>query len=417
MNVGETVNERTNESELNRGGAMKKVVTGNYAAAYSTILADVDFIAAYPITPQTFIVEYASEFINDGLLKAEFVRMESEHSAMSACISASATGVRTYTATASQGLALMHEVLFAAGSMHLPIVMPVVNRTVAGPIGIWAEFNDTMPQRDTGWMQMYCEDNQEVLDMCLQMYRIAENRKVLLPGMIGLDAFILSHTVEPVDFPDIEDVRRFLPAYRPTHAVLDPDNPMAIGTFSPPQYIQEVRNQTDDSMNNAREVIKEVTKEYAMMFGRDYHGLVEEYRCDDADVALVTMGTVTGTAREVVDAMRAEGKKVGLVKMRWFRPYPIREMRSIAQRVKALGIYDRAMSFGSGGPAFIEAKFALYGHADIPVVDFLAGLGGRDVTAMDIRLMYEKLLKAAEAGGGRGTEKDIIWIGTRGVTP
>jgi pyruvate/2-oxoacid:ferredoxin oxidoreductase alpha subunit len=393
--------------------AEKRVVTGNYAAAYGALLSRVDLIAAYPITPQTFIVEHASEFVNNGMLDSEFMRAESEHSAMSACVAAAATGVRTFTATASQGLALMHEVLFIAGSAHLPIVMPVVNRTVAGPIGIWAEHNDTMPQRDTGWLQCYIESNQEVLDMVIQAYKICEDKRVLLPMMVNLDAFILSHTVEPVEFPDIEDVDKFLPKYKPEHARLWPEDPMIIGSFSPPEYIQEVRYQTDESMNNSREVIKEVNSDFAKMFGRDYHGMIEEYKTDDADAILITLGTVTSTARPIVDEYREKGKKVGLVKLRFFRPYPTELIRKIAEKTKAIGVYDRAISFGTGGPSWIDARCALYGYS-LPVINFLAGLGGRDVMANDVRLMFDKILEAAKEGKAK---KDVVWIGTRGVTP
>jgi pyruvate/2-oxoacid:ferredoxin oxidoreductase alpha subunit len=390
-----------------------RIVTGNYAAAYGALLSKVDLIAAYPITPQTFIVEHASEFVNNGMLDAEFMRVESEHSAMSACVAAAATGVRTFTATASQGLALMHEVLFIAGSAHLPIVMPVVNRTVAGPIGIWAEHNDTMPQRDTGWLQCYIESNQEVLDMVIQAYKICEDKRVLLPMMVNLDAFILSHTVEPVEFPDQELVDKFLPKYKPEHARLWPEDPMIIGSFSPPEYIQEIRYQTDESMNNAREVIDEVNSDFANMFGRDYHGMIEEYKTDDADAILITLGTVTSTARPIVDEYRDRGKKVGLVKLRFFRPYPTDLIRKIAEKTKAIGVYDRAISFGTGGPSWIDARCALYGYS-LPVINFLAGLGGRDVMSNDVRLMFDRTLEAAKEGKAK---KDVLWIGTRGVIP
>jgi pyruvate ferredoxin oxidoreductase alpha subunit len=380
----------------------RRIVTGNYAAAYGALLSKVDLIAAYPITPQTFIVEHASEFVNNGMLDAEFMRVESEHSAMSACVAAAATGVRTFTATASQGLALMHEVLFIAGSAHLPIVMPVVNRTVAGPIGIWAEHNDTMPQRDTGWLQCYIESNQEVLDMVIQAYKICEDKRVLLPMMVNLDAFILSHTVEPVEFPDQELVDKFLPKYKPEHARLWPEDPMIIGSFSPPEYIQEIRYQTDESMNNAREVIDEVNSDFANMFGTDY-----------ADAILITLGTVTSTARPIVDEYRDRGKKVGLVKLRFFRPYPTDLIRKIAEKTKAIGVYDRAISFGTGGPSWIDARCALYGYS-LPVINFLAGLGGRDVMSNDVRLMFDRTLEAAKEGKAK---KDVLWIGTRGVIP
>jgi len=390
--------------------AKKMVVTGDYAAAYGALLCDVDVVAAYPITPQTIIVEEFSTFVNDGITDAEFIMVESEHSAMSACIAAQAAGARTFTATSSQGLALMHEMLSVASALRLPIVMPVVNRTVAAPIGIWCEYNDTMPQRDSGWLQMSCEDNQEVLDMIIMAYKMGEHKDVLLPVMPALDAFILSHTVEPVDAPSSDEVLDFISHYKP-HAVLDPDNPMAIGTFTPPEYIQELRYQHNVAMNNARKVIKDVTREFAQKFGRDYHGLIEAYKCDDAEVILITMGTVTGTARDIVDEMRAHGKKVGLIKLRFYRPFPIEEIRKIAENVDAIGVYDRSISYGTGGPMFIETKNALYGM-EKPVLNFLAGLGGRDVVKGDVEKMFEILLKAKEGEA----KEEIYWINTRGVS-
>ncbi|MFQ5911453.1 MAG: pyruvate ferredoxin oxidoreductase [Thermoplasmata archaeon] len=392
----------------------RRVITGNYAAAYGSLLSRAEVIAAYPITPQTFIVEHISEFINDGLLDAEYMPVESEHSAMSACVAASATGVRAFTATSSQGLALMHEVLYVAGGLHLPIVMPVVNRTLASPIGIWCEHNDTMAERDSGWMQCYVENNQEVLDMVIQAYKVAESSKVLLPAMVNLDAFILSHTVEPVEFPDQKDVDEFLPRYDPKHAYLRSEDPMVIGSFSPPEYIQEFRYQTEESFQNAKEAIKEVNDDFARKFGRDYGGAVEEYRMDDAEAALITLGTVSSTARDVVDEYRELGKNVGLVKMRWFRPYPTEIIRDIASRVKALGVFDRAISFGSGGPNYMDTRNALYGHSTIPVMGFLAGLGGRDVMVDDIKLMFDRTIEAANRGSA---DKEVTWIGTRGMRP
>jgi pyruvate/2-oxoacid:ferredoxin oxidoreductase alpha subunit len=231
--------------------------------------------------------------------------------------------------------------------------------------------------------------------------------------MVNLDAFILSHTVEPVEFPDIEDVDKFLPKYKPEHARLWPEDPMIIGSFSPPEYIQEIRYQTDESMNNSRKVIEEVNSDFAKAFGRDYHGMIEEYQTDDADAILITLGTVTSTARPIVDEYRAAGKKVGLVKLRFFRPYPTELIRKIAEKTKAIGVYDRAMSFGTGGPSWIDTRCALYGY-NIPVINFLAGLGGRDVMASDVRLMFDRTLEAAKEGK---TKKDVVWIGTRGVEP
>ncbi|MCD6222240.1 MAG: pyruvate ferredoxin oxidoreductase [Thermoplasmata archaeon] len=383
------------------------VVTGDYAAAYGALLANVEVVAAYPITPQTLIVEDFARFVDDGITDAEFIMVESEHSAMSAVIASEAAGARSFTATSSQGLALMHEMLPIASGLHLPIVMPVVNRTVAAPIGIWCEYNDMLPQRDSGWIIGSIEDNQEVLDMVIMGYKIAEHHDVLLPLMFGLDAFILSHTVEPVEAPSSDEVADFLPPYKPV-AVLDPENPMAIGTFTPPEYIQEERYQTHRCMLNAKKVIQEVTKEFASKFGRDYHGLIEQYRMDDAEYALISMGTVTGTAREVVDELRNHGIKAGLIKLRFIRPFPDEELRSIVENgnLKALGVYDRAISYGVAGPVYIETRNALYGF-DLPLYNFLAGIGGRDVVINDVRKMYDAMIK--------GKEKKIVWINTRGV--
>ncbi len=387
--------------------AKKMVVTGDYAAAYGALLAGVEVVAAYPITPQTLIVEDFARFVDDGITDAEFIMVESEHSAMSAVIASEAAGARSFTATSSQGLALMHEMLPIASGLHLPIVMPVVNRTVAAPIGIWCEYNDMLPQRDSGWIIGSIEDNQEVLDMVIMGYKIAEHHDVLLPLMFGLDAFILSHTVEPVEAPSSDEVADFLPPYKPV-AVLDPENPMAIGTFTPPEYIQEERYQTHRCMLNAKKVIQDVTKEFASKFGRDYHGLIEQYRMDDAEYALISMGTVTGTAREVVDELRNQGIKAGLIKLRFIRPFPDEELRSIVENgnLKALGVYDRSVSYGVAGPVYIEVRNALYGF-DLPLYNFLAGIGGRDVVINDVRKMYDAMIK--------GKEKKIVWINTRGV--
>ncbi|HEY4704806.1 MAG TPA: pyruvate ferredoxin oxidoreductase [Thermoplasmata archaeon] len=397
-----------------RGAGGRRMVTGDFAAAWGAKVSRPQVIAAYPITPQTMIIEHLSEFLASGELDAEMMRVESEHSALSAVIAAEATGVRTYTATSSQGLALMHEPLFIAPPMHLPIVMSIVNRTVAAPLGIWVEHNDTMPQRDTGWMQAYVEDAQEALDMVLQGYRIAEHPEIELPIMIGMDAFLVSHTIESVDLPDQEAADRFLPPFEPLHVYLDPDRPLVLGAASPPEYIQEVRWETDARMRRASEVLEDVDKEFGKAFGRSYGGAFETYRLEDADVGLVTLGTVTSTARDVVDRLRAAGEKVGLLKLRFFRPFPERALREATSHLKALGVYDRAVSYGVGGPTYIEVRNALYESADIPVVGFLAGLGGRDVKPEDVEVMFKKTGEAA--GKGRGAS-GVHWIGTRGVSP
>jgi pyruvate ferredoxin oxidoreductase alpha subunit len=392
----------------------RRMVTGDYAAAWGAMVSRPQVVAAYPITPQTMIIEHLAEFLASGKLDAEMMRVESEHSAMAAVIAAEATGVRTYTATSSQGLALMHEPLFISPPMHLPIVMSVVNRTVAAPLGIWVEHNDTMPQRDTGWMQVYVEDAQEALDMILQGYRTAEHPEVELPMMIGMDAFLVSHTIESVDLIGQEPADQFLPAYKPVHAYLDPERPLVLGAAAPPEYIQESRWETDFRMRRASEVIEETDRLFGRAFGRTYGGGFETYRLEDADVALMTLGTVTSTAREVVDRLRAQGERVGLIKLRVFRPFPTERLQEATAHLKALGVYDRAVSYGVGGPSYIETRNALYDTTTMPILGFLAGLGGRDVTPQDVELMFKKTLGAI----GRGRRASgVHWIGTRGVSP
>lgn len=390
---------------------VKKVVTGNYAAAYGSMRARVKCVAAYPITPQTFIVEHISEFVNNGEMDCEYVEVESEHSAMSTCISASATGVRTFTATASQGLALMHELLPIASGMRLPVVMAVVNRAIAAPINIWVEHNDIMPERDSGWIQVFCDNNQEVQDMVMQAFRIAEDKRVALPMTVGLDAFILSHTVEPVDLMEQEDADKFLPKYVPPGPIIDPEDPNVVGVFTPPEYMMECRWNQDKAMREASKVIEEVNAAFAKQFGRNHGGMIDPYMVDDAEVVLITLGTASSTAHEVVDDMRKEGKKVGLIKLRFWRPYPTSQLRKIAEKVKAVGVFDRAVSYGVAGPSFIEFRNAAYG-LNAPTMNFIGGLGGRDVSLADIRFMYERLLEAAKTGKVR---REITWMGTRGV--
>jgi pyruvate/2-oxoacid:ferredoxin oxidoreductase alpha subunit len=389
----------------------KKIVTGNYAAAYGAMRARVKTVAAYPITPQTFIVEHISEFINNGEMECAYMEVESEHTAMSACVSASAAGVRTFTATSSQGLALMHEILPIASGLRLPVVMAVVNRAIAAPINIWVEHNDIMPERDSGWLQVFCDNNQEVHDMVLQAFRIAEDKRVALPMTVGLDAFILSHTVEPVDLCDQEAADKFIPKYAPPSPILDTADPRGIGVFVPPEYMMEVRWNTDKAMRDAPKVIEEVNAAFARQFGRNHGGMIDPYMVDDAEAVLVTMGTVSSTAHEVVDELRAQGKKVGLVKLRFWRPYPTEQMRKIAQKVRAVGVFDRAVSYGVAGPSFIEFRNAAYGLS-VPTMNFIGGLGGRDVSSPDVRFMYERLLEAAKTGKAR---REVTWLGTRGV--
>jgi pyruvate ferredoxin oxidoreductase alpha subunit len=387
---------------------MKKVITGDHAVAIGAKLSRVEVIPSFPITPQTLIIEHIADFVNDGELDAKFLTMESEHSVMSAAAAAEAAGARVFTATSSQGLAFMHEMLYSTAPMRLPVVMANASRTLAGPPGIWCEYNDSMGARDSGWLQVYVEDNQEALDMIIQSFRIAEDKRVLLPLMPCLDGFVLTHTVEPVQVPSQEEVDSFLPPYTPD-IILDPARPAMIGTFMPAEYIMELRRQTMGAVDTSKDVIKEINDEFAEAFGRNYGGLIDSYRMDDAEVALVTMGTVTSTSREVVDELREEGKKVGIVKLRFYRPFPSEELKEALSRVIAVGVFDRSISYHGGGPVFNEICAALYGMT-IPVIDHLAGIGGRDVTAIQIRKMFELTEKA---GKGDAINK-IIWHNTRG---
>lgn len=391
---------------------MRRVVGSNYATAHAIMRARVEVVAAYPITPQTQMVEHIAKFINDGKMDCEYIKVESEHSAIAAVIAAQAAGVRCFTSTASQGLALMHELLFSAGGLRLPIVMGVVNRSVGATAGIWVEYNDSMPQRDCGWMQMYVETNQEVHDMILQAYRIAEDKRVLLPIMICSDGFILSHTVEPVELAEQDEVDAFLPYYDAGHSFLDPASPIGSGIVTPREYRQEAAYQMHRAMGDAKNVIEKVNADFASKFGRDHHGLIETEFMDDADVAFLTLGTVTSTARGVVRELREKDVKVGLVKVRAFRPYPAENIAKVCQDVKAVGVFDRSVSFGASGPHYLEVRNALYG-SDLPVIDFIGGLGGRDVTEADVRSVYHVLLQTAQTGKAK---RNVEWIHTRGVT-
>ena len=387
---------------------MKKVITGDHAIAIGAKLSRVEVVPAFPITPQTLIIEHIADFVNDGEMDAKFLTMESEHSVMSAAAAAEAAGARVFTATSSQGLAFMHEMLYATAPLRLPIVMANASRTLGGPPGIWCEYNDSMGARDSGWLQVYVEDNQEALDMVIQSYRIAEDKRVLLPVMPCLDGFVLTHTVEPVEIPEQDNVDSFLPPYAPD-IILDPARPAMIGTFMPAEYIMEMRRQTMGAVVSAKNVIQEINDEFADVFGRNYGGMIDTYRMDDAEVAMITMGTVTSTSRQVVDELRNDGEKVGLVKLRFFRPFPSEDLRKVLSGVRAVGVFDRSISYHGGGPAYNEVCSALYGMT-IPVIDHLAGIGGRDVTEPQVKKMFELTQRAA-----KGEKVNTInWHNTRG---
>ena len=388
---------------------MKKVLKGNEAAAWAAKLAKPKVIAAFPITPSTLVPEKISEFVANGELDAEFIKVESEHSAISACVGAAAAGVRTFTATASQGLALMHEILFIAAGMRLPIVMAIGNRALSAPINIWNDWQDMISERDTGWIQFYAENNQEALDLILIAFKVAEDERVLLPAMTGFDAFILTHTVEPVEIPDQELVDEFLGEYKPKHAYLDPKRPITQGTLGFPAHYMEARYKVWEAMENAREVIKEAFEEFERKFGRKYQ-MVEEYRTDDAEIIMITMGSLAGTLKDFVDRKREEGVKVGAAKITVYRPFPIEEIRALAKKAKVLAILEKDVSFGSGGAVFADVARSLINEKEKPIIlDFIIGLGGRDVTFEQL----DEALSIAEKAMKEGVEKDIYWIGLR----
>ncbi|RKZ21448.1 pyruvate ferredoxin oxidoreductase [bacterium] len=382
---------------------MRKVLMGNHALSYGATLSRVQVIAAYPITPQTQVVELLSEIVADGKLKAKFIRVESEHSAMAACIGASAAGARAFTATSAQGLALMHEMLHWAVGARTPIVLGNINRAMAPPWTIWTEQNDSLSQRDTGWMQVYCQNNQEVLDSVIQAYKVSE--RVLLPTMIVLDAFVLSHTYEVVDIPEQEKVDEYLPPYNPPYK-LDPDEPHAFGGLTGPDGYFELRYIIEKAMEESREVWRETGKEFGEVFGREY-GLTEEYKTGDAEFLIVASATIASTARVAVDVMREKGKKVGLLRIRVIRPFPFDEVRECLKGRKKVLVIDRNVSFGFGGIFYQEVKSAMYNEEHRPpIFGIITGLGGRDVRVEDIMEMVEDVER-------REKPEDIIWKGVR----
>ncbi len=383
---------------------MKKVIMGNHAVSWGVQLAQVEVIAAYPITPQTQVVEELSVMCAGDGLNARFIKVESEHSAMAACIGASATGARAFTATSSQGLALMHELLHWASLGRNPIVMANINRAMGPGWNIWADQNDSLSQRDTGWIQLYCENNQEVLDTTVQAFKLAET--VDLPVMLLLDAFYLSHTSEPVDIPEQEMVNAFLPK-REARYKLDPKDPHAFGALVRPDAYMEIRRHQQDAMDEARTAFEDVEEEWERLTGRRY-GAIETYRAEDADLLLVTSGTITSTARHVVDQRRQYGEAVGLVKVKMFRPFPTESLRNVLAGVEKVAVLDRNISPGHGGIFAEEIRSALYDVAPDrrpELFGHIIGLGGRDVTPPVIDDIIERT-RASER-----PEREDLWVG------
>lgn len=362
------------------------------AVAEAVALCRIDMAGVYPITPQSHIAEHLSTLVADGKLDAEFVTVESEHSAMSAVIGASGAGARSYTATSSQGLMLMHELLPIASAMRLPITMAIANRAVSGPLNILNDHSDIMPQRDAGWIVVFAENGQEAIDLSIQAFKIAEHKDVMLPVSVNIDGFQLTHMVEPVEMPTQEDVDKFLPPFVP-HATLHPARPVTMGAFSMSDYFTEIMKAKDEAVKNSKKVILEVWDEWAKMFDRSYKP-VETYKTDDADFLILTMGSMGETAQLAIDELRVKGVKAGLVKLRLWRPFPFAEIKAAVKNAKKLIVTDRAVSFGGpGGPVFSEIKSALYAETRRPVIyNYIYGLGGRDVTVHDFVGMFEKII-------------------------
>ena len=383
---------------------MKKVITGNHAVSFGAQCSRVQVISAYPITPQTQIVELLSEFCASGKLAAKFIKVESEHSAMAACVAASAAGARAFTATSAQGLALMHEVLHWAAGARLPIVLADVNRAMGPGWSVWTDQSDSLSQRDTGWLQFYCESNQEVVDTCLISFRVAE--QIMMPVMFVLDAFVLSHTSEGVDIPEMALCDQYLPPYKP-ELKLDLADPRSFGALSNPDHYYEIRYKMQKAHEQALPVIKQAHEEFARVFGRTY-GMTESYRCEDAELVLVTTGTITGTARLVIDSERAKGRRVGLLKVRLFRPTPVAELKAALLKVPKVAVIDRNITFGHGGIWTQEIKSALYDEPVRPkIFSYIIGIGGRDVTPADIQEIVDFTL------AHDSPPAPIIWRGVR----
>jgi pyruvate ferredoxin oxidoreductase alpha subunit len=373
------------------------------AAAEAVKQANVDVISAYPITPQTHIVEHLSELVANGEFDAEFFCVESEHSALSVCVGAAATGARTFTCTSSQGLALMSEITYIASGLRLPMLMIIANRTISAPLSIWNDHSDTMSIRDCGWIQFFVENGQEVYDHVFVSYRLAEDRKVLFPVIINMDGFILSHVIEPIEMIEQEKIDQFLPPYQPLHR-LHPDRPVTMGAFALPSIFAEAKKAQEEALRSSMPKIIETWKAFGDMTGRHYHP-VETYKTEEADTLLVTMGSCGETASVAVDKMREGGRSVGLVKIRLWRPFPFDELKKATLHSKQLVIIDRAISVGACGPVASEVKAALYGNDQRPsVYNFVAGISGRDVTPSDFVKMVDKAEIEIEEGNKEGFE-------------
>jgi pyruvate ferredoxin oxidoreductase alpha subunit len=398
-------------------------LSGDEAVAYAVKQSDVDVVAAYPITPQTIIVERFSEYVHNGEVDTEFICVESEHSALTACLTAAATGARTFTASASAGLALMHEILYVTSGCRAPVVMAIVNRALSAPINIHCDHADSMVERDASWIQIYVENSQEAYDSVIQAFKIAEHPETLLPVMVMLDAFFLSHTLESVNVLPDATVRKFvgtrkIPLVRNHEGKLvpfklDPKNPVTMGPLDLYDYYFEHKKQQEEAMQRALQTIKQVHDEYGEISGRRYgNGLIDPYQLEDADIAAICIGSTAGTTKAIVDQFRAKGVKAGLLRLRTYRPFPSQDLTKALENVKAIAVMDRSNSFGAhGGPIFHEVRHILYDAPTRPqVVNYIYGLGGRDMPQTLIHEIYKHLQKILKT---KRVEKPVQFIGVR----
>jgi len=379
--------------------AKRAKYSGNEAVSIAIKQAKPDVVAAYPITPSTEVVQYFSTYVANGEVETQFVPVESEHSAMSACIGAQATGGRSMTATSAQGLALMWEMLYIASSYRLPITLATINRALSGPINIHCDHSDSMGARDSGWIQIYSENNQEAYDNFIQAVKIGEHADVMTPTMVCYDGFITSHLIENIELLEDDEVKKFVGKYNPPYHLMDKENPMSMGPLSLPSYYFEAKRQQAEAMKASKKVILEVAAEFEKLTGRKYD-LFEEYKMDDAEVAIVIINSTAGTAKEVVDKLRGQGVKAGLVKIRVYRPFPVEEIAAALSKCKAVAIMDRADSLnGAGGPLFTDVTSAMYGRTEnVKMINYIYGLGGRDVRTDDIDVVYNTLQEIVKTG-------------------
>ncbi|NHJ14069.1 MAG: pyruvate ferredoxin oxidoreductase [Candidatus Thorarchaeota archaeon] len=376
-----------------------ELMSANYAAARSVVSARVEVVAAYPITPATTVPEQIALLNENGIYKGEFIRVESEHSAMFACIGASSTGARAFTATSSNGLLLMDEALHWAAAARLPIVLNNVNRSVSPSWNIHVTHDDSMSKRDTGWIQFYVSSVDELYHTIIQSFKLAEDERVLMPVMVNSDGFVLSHTVSTYDYLEPEEVDKFLPPYKPPHWVMDPENPVSHGNIVFPEYYQEFRYGMHEGTLNALKVYEEVERDYKKLFGKHFGGPIDCYKCDDAEVIFTSQGSVAAEAIDAIDALREEGYKVGNARMRMIRPFPVEKIRELGSKVKGIAAFDRGVSYGFGGHVANDIRASLYSTNHRPVIiDYIGGLGGRDVTVSDIKEMLLATMNAVESG-------------------